>query len=531
LGNGVDFSNYIGAQAYREWVSKTAWGKIKPSAILAHSGFSNPTNLIDGDVDSASVDNDTTASVELDLGGTFRVSEVRLAEDNYQQWKVYSYSVQCWNGSSWGTVQFNDTSTDVAKPRFDEHALPTPCSTNRIKVNFSNPEGPVEVFEFEVYGTQTGNRTLTVGATPSFCSTSPAPGNYSLPVGSDFNVCADSCAGQVFEHWNVSGDVWIENAKAACTRVRNLQNSGTVSAKYHPEFVNVTVAPAENAQVQTGSYRLAYNTLLEFQVTPNDGYRVERCSYPDASSEDCSYMPDTGVMSLHVYADGVITPLVRREQIGITSIVNDLNGTISPGGGNSYDKGSDATFTFTPNAGYRVKEVCPSRFPSCLPWAQNAYTLTNVGAPGIDDSQFAVGFEYANYKSRANTAMCLDAANGGTANGTQIQLWDCHAGGHPAQWYYLRQLQAGQYEIRNGGSNRCVDVNGGSTSTTAKVQLYTCNSGNAQRFQLTDTGDQFARLQRVGTNLCLEAIGTGRNALIQQRSCGSALTQQWRIPR
>jgi hypothetical protein len=454
-----------------------------------------------------------------------------LAEDNYQQWKVYSYAVQCWTGSSWSAVLFNDTSTDVAKPRFDEHPISNPCTTNRLRVLFANPEGPVEVFEFEIYGSPTGSRTLTLDTTPNVCAVSPSKGSRTLPVGTSLAICAETCSGQVFERWSVTGNVWVQDPLEPCTEVRDLAGNGTVTAQYHPEFVDVTVLPHEHGYVQTGSYHVPYDTQLEFRVTPNPGYVVYGYFYPDMNSPGFDYDAETEIMTVPLRADGTISVNMGRLQTAITSVSRG-NGDIHPGGGNMYDVGSDVTFNFTPAPGYRVSEVCPDRFSSCLPWSQNAYTLTNI-SEGVYDSWFWVGFEYANAQSRANTGQCLDAAGAGTSSGTQIQIGNCHAGGHPAQWYSLREAGNATYEIVNGGSNRCVDISGASTENGAKVQLWDCNGSNSQRFRVEDMGGGFSRLRNVNSNRCLDIAGgaTQAGTRVHQWDCHGGFNQQWRLPR
>src|SRR5258706_11346515 len=69
---------------------------------------------------------------------------------------------------------------------------------------------------------------------------------------------------------------------------------------------------------------------------------------------------------------------------------------------------------------------------------------------------------------------CIDATGGGTANGTQIQLWDCNGTG--AQQWRWRQ----QNRLMNPQSARCLDATGGGTADGTRLQLWDCNDTAAQ---------------------------------------------------
>ena len=69
---------------------------------------------------------------------------------------------------------------------------------------------------------------------------------------------------------------------------------------------------------------------------------------------------------------------------------------------------------------------------------------------------------------------CMDATGGGTADGTQIQLWDCNGTG-TQQWRWREQSR-----LVNPQSGRCLDVTGGGT----RLQLRGCNNTAAQAWHL-----------------------------------------------
>lgn len=77
---------------------------------------------------------------------------------------------------------------------------------------------------------------------------------------------------------------------------------------------------------------------------------------------------------------------------------------------------------------------------------------------------------------------CMDVANSGTADGTNIRLWSCNKTG--AQRFKVRPEYDTVHTLVNVGSGKCVDVSNSSLADGANVQLWSCNGTKAQRFQL-----------------------------------------------
>jgi len=109
---------------------------------------------------------------------------------------------------------------------------------------------------------------------------------------------------------------------------------------------------------------------------------------------------------------------------------------------------------------------------------------------------------------------CLDVPNAGTADGTQVQLWDCH-GGTNQQWTYT---DAGELRVYG---NKCLDAAG--TGNGAKVQIYSCWGGDNQKWRLNSDGS----IVGVQSNLCLDAAGSANGTPIQLYSCWNGSNQRW----
>jgi RHS repeat-associated protein len=115
---------------------------------------------------------------------------------------------------------------------------------------------------------------------------------------------------------------------------------------------------------------------------------------------------------------------------------------------------------------------------------------------------------------------CLDIAGNNTADGTNVQLWDCNAG--PAQvWRYNWVDQT----IRSPYSGKCLDVSYAGTANGTNVQLWTCNAGPAQRWQRTPDGG--LRNPNSGRCLDLSNAGTVNSTNVQIWDCNAGPAQVW----
>ena len=73
---------------------------------------------------------------------------------------------------------------------------------------------------------------------------------------------------------------------------------------------------------------------------------------------------------------------------------------------------------------------------------------------------------------------CLDVTGQGTANGTQLQLWDCNGSG-AQQW-----TAESDGHLLNPQSGRDLDVPGGATTNGTRLQIYDPNTNAWQIWHL-----------------------------------------------
>ncbi|MFJ6913478.1 endo-1,4-beta-xylanase [Streptomyces sp. NPDC101133] len=113
---------------------------------------------------------------------------------------------------------------------------------------------------------------------------------------------------------------------------------------------------------------------------------------------------------------------------------------------------------------------------------------------------------------------CLDVPNASTADGTQLQLWDCHSGSNQ-QW---AATDAGELRVYG---DKCLDAAG--TGNGSKVQIYSCWGGDNQKWRLNSDGS----IVGVQSGLCLDAVGNGtaNGTQIQLYTCSNGSNQRWTL--
>ncbi len=139
-------------------------------------------------------------------------------------------------------------------------------------------------------------------------------------------------------------------------------------------------------------------------------------------------------------------------------------------------------------------------------------------APGSLSSLTTPPVGSASLLSNPQARRCLDVSGGGTAEGTQTLIWDCHAG---ANQHWTRTAAG---ELRVYG-DRCLDVNANGTANGTKVQIWSCNGTSAQRFTFTANGG----IVGAGSGKCVDvnANGTANGTIVQLWECNGTGAQVW----
>jgi beta-glucanase (GH16 family) len=128
-----------------------------------------------------------------------------------------------------------------------------------------------------------------------------------------------------------------------------------------------------------------------------------------------------------------------------------------------------------------------------------------------------------------HSGRCVDVANWSTANGTQLQQWDC-SGGANQQWT-LSPSANGTVQVRSVSSGKCLDVRDFSTSDGAAIQQWDCSSNPNQQWTLSDDGSGHYELISANDGKCLDVTGenAANGALLQQWGCWGGGNQRFAL--
>ncbi|MEV8567474.1 arabinofuranosidase catalytic domain-containing protein [Streptomyces sp. NPDC051322] len=135
---------------------------------------------------------------------------------------------------------------------------------------------------------------------------------------------------------------------------------------------------------------------------------------------------------------------------GETDVPNGPQGTITGPGGQCVDVAADDT-------GVNRAAV---QLWNCQSYAEDQYWTHHANG------------------SLSTIGRCLDIIGNGTANGTQVELWDCNGVGGQV-WN-----QRADGSLFNPQSGRCLDSPNGATANGTRLRIWDCNGSAAQRFTL-----------------------------------------------
>ena len=146
---------------------------------------------------------------------------------------------------------------------------------------------------------------------------------------------------------------------------------------------------------------------------------------------------------------------------------------------------------------------------------------------GSTANTLTAGDSIYNFGTLAHPGACMDASASGTANGTQIQEWQCNGGGEQA--YDLQSAGNGVYNLVNTNANKCVDVNGMGMANGTKVQLWDCNGSGAQTFSMQPASGGFVNFVNTNSGKCLDVAGDNPadGTVVQLWDCNGSNAQLW----
>ncbi len=146
----------------------------------------------------------------------------------------------------------------------------------------------------------------------------------------------------------------------------------------------------------------------------------------------------------------------------------------------------------------------------------------------VKDGAATIAEGYYNINTGLKADMMLDAAGGGTSDGTNIQIHQKNASA--AQKFKIESAGYGWYVISNTFPRECLDVNGGSKKSGTNVQLYRYNGSDAQLWRFYALGNGYYTLMnKLGCYLDVDGgiARNNRNVLVFGKNGTKA--QKWKL--
>lgn len=217
------------------------------------------------------------------------------------------------------------------------------------------------------------------------------------------------------------------------------------------------------------------------------------------------------------------------DNVGVTGYQIFRNG--SQVGTTASTNYTDSGLSGATGYGYTVKATDAAGNVSA---ASNTANITTTGSGGggggggpIDSLKW---YQVVN----SNSHKCVDAAGGGTSNGTAVQQWSCASGNSNQQWQF-QPTDSGFYKVvtRNAPALGW-DVAGGpgATGNGAQIQLWTNGGGTNQQWKAVAHADgSYSFTPRNNTNECFDVtnVSTSDGARLQQWACNGGAAQSFTI--
>jgi predicted alpha-1,2-mannosidase len=204
------------------------------------------------------------------------------------------------------------------------------------------------------------------------------------------------------------------------------------------------------------------------------------------------------------------------------------------------NRGNGKTINITaPNASDTVKYVQSLNVngqPSTKPWLSEAFVAsggnldftlgsspnTSWGAAAADaPPSYDITIQNgATGPIKGLAGKCVDVANGGTANGTAVQLYTCNSS--------TSQAWTPRSDQTLSALGKCLDISNSGTADKTLVQLWDCNRSNAQVWQPQSNG----ALRNPNSGRCLDVPNstTTDGTRLQIYTCNGSGAQTWTLP-
>ena len=125
---------------------------------------------------------------------------------------------------------------------------------------------------------------------------------------------------------------------------------------------------------------------------------------------------------------------------------------------------------------------------------------------------------------------CMEVADAGTANGSNVQQWSCNPIARHHQWQFTA-VGNGYYKITNVNSGKVLDVAGSSTADGANLHQWDNLDGSNQKWKPVAQSDGSYQLVAAHSNKCADVwgISTADSTIMIQYGCHTGTNQRFTL--
>jgi len=211
--------------------------------------------------------------------------------------------------------------------------------------------------------------TYTITASPGTGGSISPPGTTTLNIGASQTYTITPAGGYGISDVQVDG---VSVGAVATYTFTNITANHTIAATFtaNPSYT-ITASAGANGTISPGTVTVLGGANQKFTITAATGYRVADVEVDGASVGAPASYTFTNVQATHT-----ISATFTLNVYTITAAA-DVNGSITPSGTITVNKGASQTFTITPNPGYQVRSVIVDG----ANWgAKTSFTFTSVTA-------------------------------------------------------------------------------------------------------------------------------------------------------